>query len=248
MSNDYVEFGFGSGDENLSSGKFDRFKAKEGESYRVSFVWWDMVAGKPDLGGDSDDPPKSPRFIRAKRHFLQNVGYFLSKGPEYDRLAGGPPKMQVATVIVIWPTTRKGELDKARFQAGDFDVKPWTFGQEKYEQLKRRHEEFPFGTHDLTIACTDTQFQKMDLSPCRDNLFRKCLENEKLRPFVDAILTKVSAIVGANERGEAVGLLGVIGRDLTLDKIREKLGGAPATTPIGGDMSQVDAILDDLID
>lgn len=245
MSNDYMEFGFGEGDENIGSGKFDRFKAKEGESYRVSFVWWEMAAGKPNLDA------KSPRFIGAKRHYIPNVGYFLSKGPEYDKIAGGPPKAQVATVIVIWPTTRKGEVDKTRFQAGDFDVKPWIFGQDKYEQLKRRHDEFPFGSYDLSIVCTDTQYQKMDLSPCRDNLFRKCTENDKLKPIVDEILAKVTAIVGANEKGEPMGLRGIIARDLSLEKIREKLGGAPAggAAALGPETtSQVDAILDDLID
>lgn len=244
--NDYMEFGFGTGDENIGGGKFDRFKAKEGENYRVSFVWWPMNAnGTPNLDA------VSPRFIGAKRHYLANVGYFLSKGPEYDKIAGGPPKAQIATVIVIWPTNRKGELDKARFAAGDVDVKPWVFGQDKYEQLKRRHDEFPFGQYDLSIACTDTQYQKMDLSPCRENLFRKALESDKLKPLVDAIVGKVNQIVGENDKKEPVGLRGVIARDLSIEKIREKLGGAPTGggSSLGPDTtSQVDSILDDLIE
>lgn len=243
MSSEYQEFGFNDGDENIQSNKFDRFKAKAGETYRISFVWWDTVGDRPNIDA------KSPRFIMAKRHYIQGVGYFLSKGPEYDKLAGGPPKSQIATVIVVWPTDRKGSLDKTRFQAGDVEVKPWIFGQDKYDQLKRRHEEFPFGSFDLSIVCTDTQYQKMDLSPCRDNFFRKCLENDKLKFIADDIIAKTNTIVGNNAQGVPEGLRGIIARDLSLDKIREKLGGAPtgASASLGGD-SQIDAMLDDLID
>lgn len=244
-SSEYQEFGFGAGDDDLGSGKFDRFKAREGETYRISFAWWPMVGNMPNLDAES------PRFIAAKRHFVQGVGYFLSKGPEYDKIAGGPPKTQIATVIVLWPTDRKGGLDKARFAQGDVDVKPWVFGPEKYEQLKRRHDEFAFGGHDLTIACTDTQFQKMDLTTCRDNLFRKCLESEKLHPIVATIVAKTAQIVGANDKGEPMGLRGVIARDLSIDKIREKLGGAPAGAGAGAFAetgAQVDDILSDILD
>jgi hypothetical protein len=237
-----MEFGFDAGDDGLGGGKFERFKAKEGETYRMSFVWWDLEDGKPNL-----DAP-SPKFIGAKRFFIPNVGYILDRGPEFAKLAGGPSKPTIATIVALWPTDRKGNLDKGRFASGDVDVKPWVFSQDKYDQLKRRHTEFPFGQYDLSVACTDTQFQKMDLSPCRENLYRKTLESDKLKPLGDAILAKVAAIVGANAQGEPVGLRGIIARDMTIDKVREKLGGAPASSHTPEMTSQVDDILDDLID
>lgn len=242
--NDYMEFGFDSGDESLSGGKFERFKAKEGETYRMSFVWWELVNGKPNL-----DAP-SPRFVGAKRFFIPNVGYILDRGPEFAKLAGGPSKPTIATVIGLWPTDRKGNLDKARFAQGDVDVKPWVFSQDKYDQLKRRHGEFPFGQFDLSVACTDTQFQKMDLSPCRENLFRKVLENDKLSAIAEAILAKTASIVGANAQGEPVGLRGIIARDMTIDKVREKLGvsGGSAASLGPETTSQVDDILNDLME
>ena len=199
--------------------------------------------GKPNLEG-------SPKFVGAKRFFIPNVGYILDRGPEFAKLAGGPSKATIATVVALWPTDRKGSLDKQRFAQGDVDVKPWVFSQDKYETLKRRHSEWPFGQTDLSCACTDTQFQKMDLSPCRENLFRKVLENDKTKPIADAILARVAAIVGANAQGEPLGLRTIIARDMTIDKVREKLGGgagvssshSPDTT------SQVDDIIGDLID
>lgn len=244
-NSDYMDFGFDQGDESLSGGKFERFKAKEGETYRISFVWWEMKDGKPVLDA------ASPKFVGAKRFFIPNVGYILDRGPEFAKIAGGPSKPTIATVVALWPTDRKGNLDKTRFAQGDVDVKPWVFSQDKYDQLKRRHGEFPFGQYDLSVACTDTQFQKMDLSPCRENLFRKVLENEKLKSIADALLAKVTAIVGANAQGEPLGLRTIIARDMTIDQVRAKLGGgagpgAASHTP--ETTSQVDDLLDDLLE
>ena len=243
-SNDYMEFGFDSGDEGLGGGKFERFKGKEGEIYRMSFVWWDLVDGKPNLKA------ASPRFIGAKRFYFPNAGYILDRGPEYAKLAGGPSKATIATIVALWPVDRKGQIDKTRFAQGDVDIKPWVFSQDKYDQLKRRHNEFPFGEFDLNVTCVDTTYQKMDLSPARDNLYLKVLQSEKLTALADVIAGKVAAIVGANPAGEPVGLRGIIARDMPLDKLREKLGAAPG----GGaafspqTTTELDGMLDDLIE
>lgn len=254
-NNDYLEFGFGSGDENLGGGKFTRFKGKEGEKYRMSFVWWRTKAdGTPNLDPtltvDGKEVPNSPKFVGAKRFFIQNVGYFLDKGPEYAKIAGGPSKVTVGTVICCWPIDRKGQLDKARFAEGDCDVLPWVFSKDRYDELARRNDEFSFTTCDLNVTCTDTQFQKMDTTPCRESLFRKCLENEKLRHISTGILAKVAQIVGANEKGEPMGLRDMIARDMSIDKIREKMGGGSASSSSHTPHTtmQVDDILDDLVD
>ncbi len=239
MANDeFIEFGFGENDDRVLGQKFDRFKGKEGENYRVSFVWWPTKAdGSPDL--DS----KTPRFIGAKRLYIQGVGYVLDKGPEYGQF--GQSKLNVATILAMWPTNRKGELDRARFASGDVEVKPWIFAKDKYEQLKRRHDEFPFGSYDLAIACTDSQYQKMDLSPCRESLFRKVIESDKMKAMADNIVSQVNAI--------AANLQDIIARDVSIEKIREKLGGAPVgggSAGVGGSAGggANTAAIDDLLD
>lgn len=241
-NNDYMEFGFGSGDENLGGGKFKTFKGKEGERYRVSFVWWPTKEKKLDFSG-------SPLFTGAKRLYIPNVGYILDKGPEYTKLANGPSKPTVATVICCWPVDRKGVLDKTRFSAGEYEVMPWVFSKDKYDTLQSRHAEFPLGESDLNIHCTDSQYQKLDLSPCRDSLFRKCVENEKIQHIATAIIASVAQIIGANEAGEPVALRSTVARDMPIEKIREKLGqsgGGPSHSP--NTTAQVDDILDDLVD
>ena len=233
MSGNVSEFGFGSGDSLVSTSRFEKFKAKQGESYRMSFVWWPLKDGKPDLDA------ASPRFVGARRFFIQNVGYVLDKGPEIAKFANGPSKATVATIVCIWPTDKRGGLDKDRFLRGDFDVKPWVFSGQTYEQLARRHNEFPFGQCDLTVLCTDTQFQKLDITPCRDSLFRKTLENPQLATVHASVMDAVNAI--------AADIQGLLGRDLTPEQIREKIGGAPAS-PVGSvTSSEVDSVLDDLL-
>lgn len=239
---DYMDFGFDDGDNKIQGGKFERFKAKEGETYRVSFIWFPEENGKVDLDA------KSPRFTGGKRFFIPNVGYILDGGPEFAKIANATSKAAIATVLAIWPTDRKGQLDKNRFASGDVEVMPWVFSQDKYEQLKRRNTEFPFGQYDLTIACTDTQFQKLDLTPCRENLFRKCLETEKLAPIAAAITAKLHLILGLNEAGEPAGLRDIVARNVSIEKVREKLGGAPASSPSNNvNSAAVDSLLDDLL-
>ena len=120
-------------------------------------------------------------------------------------------------------------------------MKPWIFAKDKYEQLKRRHDEFPFGQYDLAIACTDTQYQKMDLSPCRESLFRKVLESDKMKGMADGVVSQVNAI--------AANIQDILARDVSIEKIREKLGGAPPSnvSAVGGGGANTAAI-DDLLD
>lgn len=223
------EFGFGSGDEGLDS-KGRRFKAKDGETYRMSFVWWDGIdKGAPVLdAANPDDAPPSPKFIGCKRLYLPGVGYFIDHGPEYAALAGGPGKMYAATMIVCWPLDSKGGVDRARFAAGDFKLHSWVISEEKYRAIGTTHREFPLGLHDLTATCPEggAQFQKLTFSPCRESLFRKLVEAKK----ADAVLAAVRAL--------ALEMRDELAQDLTLEQIREKLGraqgGSPGLPSMGG--------------
>jgi len=237
-SEGFIEFGFGENDDRVGGQKFERFKGKEGENYRVSFVWWPTKADgvTPDLDA------KTPRFVGAKRLYIPGVGYVLDKGPEYGQF--GQSKLNVVTILAVWPTNRKGELDRARFSAGEVDVKPWIFGKDKYEQLRRRHDEWPFGSYDLTIACTDTQYQKMDLSPCRESLYRKVLESDKTKALASDIIAQVNTI--------ASNIQDILARDVSIDKIREKLSGTSSPSGSdrghgGGSSSVNTAAIDDLL-
>lgn len=233
---EFMDFSFDQGDESVGK-KSQRFKAKEDETYRVSFVW----LPKDDDGNIQIDGPI--RFTGCERHYVQGVGYFLHKGPEYAKLGGGPPKQSVATVIVVWPTDKRGKLNKDAFSKGEgFEVMSWVFSSERYDVLRRRNDNFPLTENDLILACTDTQYQKMDIQPVPGNLLRSLFEsdNPKAQTFAKTILDEVATI--------EAGLRNDMARDMSLEQLREKLGGAVGT-PVGdGTAENVDNLLENLID
>ena len=231
----FVEFTFGSGDENVGK-KSEKFKGEGGRSYRISLAWWPGVEdGKLDLDA-------SPKFVGGQRHYIEGVGYVMNQGPEYTTLAGGPPRMAVATIIVVWPTDSSGNVDGGRLKSGDFKVMPWIFSGDKYKSISPIHKEFPQGQHDMTVACTDTKYQKMTFSPCRESLLRKLVEGgDKTKDFVDTIISEVQRISSSIQDD--------IGRELTVDQIREKMsGGGAVPTGASSATATTSADIDDLVD
>jgi len=170
----------------------------------------------------------TPKFIGCKRLYKAGVGYFIDNGPEFVKLADGPSKMQVATLICLWPTDANGNLDKTGFTEGRFQVMPWIISVDKYKNIEQNHKEFPLGQHDLTVNCTDTQFQKMTMSPCRENLFRKIYEKDP---------TKASPIIEKTKEGISL-IQGELAQNLSIEQVREKLakagGGAGGNSGGGG--------------
>lgn len=234
----FKQFGIGDNDEGIG-GKSNRFKGVGGQSYRISFAWWPKVDQ-----GDLDLDAKTPTFTGAQRNYMAGVGYFINQGPEYTKLAGEPPRMAIGTVIINWPLDSKGNLDHAALKAGDFEVQPWIFSQDKYDTFKPIHKEFPFGEHDLTVQCTDTQYQKMTFTPCRNSLLRKIKESAP--KHFEKIVQRVASVAGNIQRD--------IGREMTISQIREKMvggsgGNQPSlASPDPQTTADIDSIVDNLLD
>jgi len=206
---EYKEFGFGENDDDIVSGS-KRFKAKEGEMYRASFVWWPGSEDlKPNLAA------ATPKFIGCKRLYLPGVGYFLDKGPEYRKLAGTEPKITVATIICVWPIDKKGNIITSKLEAGEYAVQPWMFSNDKYNAIGQNHTQFPLNDHDITMSCTDTQYQKMTFAPCRESLFKMMMDKNSTK--IQKILTEVKEV--------AATIATELARDLSVDQIRAKLAG-----------------------
>ena len=241
------EFSFGQNDGGFSGGK-KRFKMDTDQVARISLAWWPtkQVNGITVLDMDA-----GPKFIGAPRHYMKGVGYFINQGPEYTKIAGEPPKKRVATIILSWPMTSKGVLDKDAIKAGEFDVVPWVFDDRKYETIKPVHDEWNLGLRDLKIKCTDSQFQAMTFSPCQESLLRNFMEKGAgAEAIIKSIVDQVGSISAT--------LSDEIGKVMTIDQIREKLvggggggggGGGRAANPAGGESStdDIDGLVDDLL-
>lgn len=231
----FQQFGFGRGDDNIGK-RGRRFKGEGGNRYRVSIAWWEGVED-----GDLNLNAATPEFTGAQRNYIPGVGYVINKGPEYTKLAGDTPRMSIGTIIVVWPTDKRGALDKAAIGRGEFDVLAWIFSQDKYKDLEPIHQEFHFGQHDVTINCTDTTYQKMSFSPCKDSLLAKL--KEKGGKLWTNIVEQVQAVAGT--------IQDEIGRELTLDQIREKMnggGGGDSQPSAAVATDDIDSLVDNLLD
>ena len=210
MSNGFMQFGFGENDGGIGS-KAKKFKMEKGEEARISFLWWPgLDKGKPDFSA------QTPIFVGGPRHYVKGVGYFMNKGPEYTKIAGEAPKMRINTIIVKWPLKAGGKLDVETISEGKIDVMYFVFDGGKYDEIKPIHAEWPLGKHDLKIKCSDAQFQKMSFSPTKDSVLAKLAEKPDSATWIQ-IVEQGKALI-ANVQDE-------VGRDMTLDQIREKLAG-----------------------
>ncbi len=240
----FQTFSFGKNDEHIGN-KGKRVKFEQGNIYRASFIWWPgLEDGKPDFDADA------PQFVGAPIHYIAGVGYVVNQGPEYTKIAGGPAKTRIATVLVLWPCSKAGDLDKTRLMAGEAEVLPWVISGDKYKNLQQVHKEFPFGQHDITVKCDDTQFQKLTFSPCKDSLLRKLMESDKAEEIVAKMLATAQGIVPS--------IQDEVGREMTIEQIKDKLaggtgaptGGAGAASAASGASAtgDIDGLVDDLLD
>jgi len=242
MSDGFTEFGFGDGDDGIGV-KSEKFKGETNHTYRVSFAWWPgLDEGQVDLSEERDGKRTTCKFVAAKRHYFEGVGYVLDGGPEFTKVANQAPRTAIGTVLIVWPTDSKGVLDKDRLKKGDFKVVPWIFSEDKYGSFSPIHTEFHFASHDLQIKCTDTKYQKMTFIPCGNSLLKKLVDSEKAASHVKRIVEQTLEVVG-NLKNE-------IGRKLTLDELREKLGqgGAVSAAGTGEATADIDGMLDDMLD
>jgi hypothetical protein len=230
---DVQDFTFDQGDEGVGK-KSDRFKGKEGETYRVSLAWL------PVGDGGKFNFDKTPNFIGCSRIFIPDVGYVLYGGPEFSRF--GQVKQHVATIICVWPTDTKGKLKTQEFSKGQgYRVCPWVFAPGVYDQLKGLNNDWPMTEHDIVLACTDSQYQKMTMQPAKENLLRKLANSDT------AMATRVVPEIAEQVKAISETIRNDVARKMTVQEIREKIGGAPSE-PVQTTADDVDALLDDLIE
>lgn len=236
---DYGIDDLGMDDEEASNlSENTRFKAKEGEVYRASLAMFPISEdGDPDLD-------KAPRWKKAFRHFVENVGYVLSQGPEWDSLAmrngSKGRQMRLATIMILWPTDKHGGLQKSAMKT-DWSIKTLVISKEKFTALLDIHKEWGLGSADIKISCTDTTYQKMTFSPCREHVLRGLLGNPKASGLKTKLLAAVQEAIDNNLQKD-------IGQILTLEAFKERLGVGSGTPVAPASAENIDDMMDNLLD
>lgn len=233
MSDGFTDFSFGDNDGTFSGGK-DRYKGEKGRIDRISLAWWSIdEEGKLEMDADK------PNFRGCERHYVPGVGYVMNRGPDFTKVIGEPPKKVVGTIVVWWPTDREGEVDLAAIAKGKARVWPWTFDPGKYSNLKANFKEFPPGKHDFLVSCTDSQYQKLTFSACRESLLRKLMENPKTAKVYEKLVAEIQAVVG--------NINGHLANVMDLDTLRKKMAGASAGGTSSGNGDASKALTDEAI-
>jgi len=240
----FETIGFGVGDEKVSKGKRKKFKFEESKKYRISFALWPIVEedGREVLKFDE----ASPSIEMNATNYIEDVGHVINKGPEYTKLAGESPKQRFATVIVVWPLDRNGQLDQTAVREGKWSVEPYVFSDKKFNQFKDLHLDWHFGECDVKVTCTDTQYQKITLTPVKKNMLRTLMGSKGRKRFAEAL---------EEIKDCAKQLHWLIGSDMSLDRLREKLGmesegltGDSGPGEVALDEEDFDNMLGDLVD
>ena len=176
--------------------------------YRISFV------ALPGLeNGTPDFNAQAPLFKGGRRLYNKDVGYFLDKGPEFQKFATEPSKIAIGTVIILWPIDLStGKVDVNNLANG-YQVKTWILSLEKYKQLEIVNSEFPIVKYDILANVTDPFYQKMSFVPARENLLAS-VKDKNPNLFNDIIFT--ASDLYAHLQND-------IAQDLTIDEIKERL-------------------------
>lgn len=240
MSTEEIGFEtFGMDDDSAASiGDATRYKGKAGETDRVSFAYFPLDDdGAPDLA-------KAPLWVKANRHYVQGVGYFVSGGKEWDDLAAAHgskgPKTNLATVVVIWPTSSDGSVDKERLKK-DWKVRTLVVSKDKFSALVKIHQEWGLGSSDVSITCTDAQYQKMTYTPCKQHFLKDILANPKAVKLKARLMAAITDAIEVNMKND-------LGKPLTLDQLRERLGVGGGSPVAPASAENIDDMMMDLLD
>jgi hypothetical protein len=83
------------------------------------------------------------------------------------------------------------------------------------------------------------------MTPCKENLLRKLLENPKAKTHTDALILEAQQMVASIQNE--------VGREMTIEQIQDKMAGGTGAGPVGntgGDVvtGSVDDLVDGLLD
>lgn len=173
--------------EDIKGGLYDKFKGTKNQTDRCGIIYAD---------------PKA-MFAGSKTHFKER--YFLCK-KGFCCEALGPSKWRVGAVIIKYGTDKQGNIKKPFA----YEIFPWIFGEGTYLKLKNVNSEFPLASHDIKIACTNEEFQHLDITPCNETIWTakdelKTLILDQAKPYWDYVKKSIASDLSVEEVKELIG-------------------------------------------
>ena len=153
-------------DSDIQVGGLERFpKLAKNQRARIAFILFNEK-GNPRIkmsqsfnyGAFGD--PNSVAFI-APSHNKDLMKACIAHG------GGKDPTTKFGTVVLHYDTNMYGQIDPN----GRFKLEALIFGSEKWNILKRRHQEWGLSAHDILVTCTEPNYQKHDYEVARESLW-----------------------------------------------------------------------------
>jgi hypothetical protein len=144
-------------EDNIDLGNLEKFpKLAKDETARIAFCCFD---GKG-----------APRIRMAQVFYIESLKKSFV-APENPQLLAecvkllGEPKIRFGTVIAKYQTDKAGNV-----LSPDLEHLAFVFGTDKFPILKSLHKEWSLSTRDITLQCTEADFQKISFLPCNESL------------------------------------------------------------------------------
>lgn len=202
-------------DESIKTGDFDIYKGTTKRVDRISMLTpRDIAFGRvhyiehAELGGYTVCESKWGR--QGKNEVLLQQAICCERA--------GMPKKRFAALVIHYTTDPTGKL----ISPFSFGLKVWRFNETTYEMLRNTGREYPLDQHDMLVACTDEQYQKVTLSSCKEAICRTELFGKQFGEEVAAFISMTSPRLDR-----------AVARKLDLADWAKALG-APAVAGFGG--------------
>lgn len=178
-------FGFDNGPQRRK--RWDYFRLGGDEAARISILYENV----------------NEMFTGAYVHFSRH--FFLCKGKGSPCCEYGKRMYRIGCVVLIYPETDTSVLTEDTF----YEIKPWTFPERIFTQLRETHKTFPITGHDLGIKCKMRNiFRDYEIMPLPNSVFNTADEQIKGKIMEEAkpIRDNMEAIIAP---------------DLSIEQIRE---------------------------
>lgn len=176
------------------------------------------------------------QFRRIPAHYKEGVGYVVSRlgldGKDADKVweQMGEQKIYFTTVLLLYPCNKEGDILREQLSKG-WIIKPWRFSTKVYGRLHQvaeglRSNELSIATQDLSLKCTNTDFQNFEIDGAGKGLW---LKNDQFRDLVLQKAIKVYKDLNPfRELSTAdlkikLGVGGAVGTDVSEDDFSEAL-------------------------
>lgn len=200
-------------DESISQFKFDLFKGRKGQADRIAILnplnlVWHRV-----------------HYDENKKGYVQCLSKYKKAG-KTEIIEGEPAvcckrmdeaKKRFGAFVAHYGTTPDAKVTKPL----TYTLKLWRFGEAAFVNLRDVNAEFRLDSIDVVIRCTDEQFQKITISPCKERIVALTRFPEKDKADIAAW---VKAMLPEGKKS--------LGKKLTEAQLLERLGMATGARTI----------------